>query len=290
MQLGPGVFEYYVETTGGSPLGHHSGDVEGNLMKFSYENTAGRAFALRDHADFKLKIPELSLLKGVAAITGPNGTVTSDGPNEDNKQVTGRDSVQFRLDVTNKGTADASSSRIIDELPPGITCADIVASSISHSGFCVGQSHRVEGRSRRGPSHGDADVHAQDPEERQPVHAVPQRRGRRRGRVHDQQGRHLPAHPEQPDRARPVASRGEHAGRGGLRLQVTVRCATVVKERTTSVSEPGNAAASEAAIGETIHYTVTTTIPEGTTMYGPTVLLDNLGARQTLVVARRRRP
>ena len=58
--------------------------------------------------------------------------------------------------------------------------------------------------------------------------------------------------------------------------------AAVAKTRTTAVNETGNAAG-QATIGETVSYTVTTTIPAGTTIYGTPTVVDALGARQQYV-------
>ena len=114
------VFEVTIKTTVGSPLGHHSGDVEGNLQKFSFQNTPEQAFTLRDRVDFKVKLPELALVKGVRQVNA--GGVN--GPNVDNVAVEGADVVQYRIDVTNNGKADAKDARVWDVLPTGITCAD----------------------------------------------------------------------------------------------------------------------------------------------------------------------
>ncbi len=57
----------------------------------------------------------------------------------------------------------------------------------------------------------------------------------------------------------------------------------MAKTRTTSITDTGNNAASQATIGETIDYTVTTTIPKDTTLYGTPTVTDALGSRQTLV-------
>ena len=52
--------------------------------------------------------------------------------------------------------------------------------------------------------------------------------------------------------------------------------ASVAKTRTTSVSESGNDAATQATIGEDITYTVSATIPEGTTLGSAAALTDTL--------------
>ena len=60
------VFEAQFATVVTPGLDVAVGDIEGNLMKVSFENTRGRAFALRDQADFAYSEAVLDLVKGVA--------------------------------------------------------------------------------------------------------------------------------------------------------------------------------------------------------------------------------
>ena len=285
VQLGPGVFEYYVETTGGSPLGHHSGDVEGNLMKFSYENTAGRAFALRDHADFKLKIPELSLLKGVAAITSPNGTdherrpergqQAGDGPRQRavpaRRHQQGHGGRELVADHRRAAAAASAARTLSPEASP--TAA-----------LCIGSQIEWPDGPRGGRRDRDAHLRPEGPHGREPVHHIRQRRGRRRGDVRDQpqDGKYklVPDNPTVRDPSLPAANdpAAEDASK------IVVRCATVVKQRTTSASaRPGTPGRRRRRSARRSTTSITPTIPEGTTMYGAPTVVDDLGARQALV-------
>ncbi len=266
VDAGGQIFEVTLKSTVGSPLGHHSGDVEGNLLKFAYENTPGSSFALRDRTDFTLKMPELSLLKGVRQIDG--GTVN--GPNVDHKQVTGGDAVQYRVDVENKGNADAASSRVWDQLPSGISCADVEAGSISDGGECVTESghdqihwsgiplaagetktltYTVEIPTGVGPDQSFVNTvgvveYTYTTNEGHTYHLVPEN-----STVKD-------------------SSAGEpNVKRAEDNSDVYTPAASIAKTRTTSVSEGGNSKGSQATIGETVEYTVTATIPKGTTVY-----------------------
>ena len=65
--------------------------------------------------------------------------------------------------------------------------------------------------------------------------------------------------------------------------RVFVAPPTIDKVAVTSVDEAGNSPAAEATIGETISYSVTVTIPEGASVYGPAVISDDLGTLTTYV-------
>lgn len=280
VDAGGKVFEVTIKTTVGSPLGHHSGDVEGNLQKFSYVNTAGKAFTLRDRVDFAVKLPEIALLKGVMQVN--SGTVN--GPNVDDVHVLGGDSVKYRVDLTNNGRADATDARIWDVLPAGIDCGDVQVGTISNAGTCNVAQKRIEwtgidlavGASKTltykltvpvGVSPGQSYVNRAGVVELTYVGNT----GTRYQLV--------PANPNVTDPAMPTpnATSAEDPSR------IFTAAAFVTKARTTSVTETGNAAANEATIGERVDYTVTTTIPKGTTIYGTPTVVDALGARQTLV-------
>ncbi len=163
------TFEVTFKSTVGSPSGHSSGDVEGNLMKFSYENTAGTAFPLRDKTDFKLKVPPISLVKGVKQVD--SGTVH--GPNYDSASVDGGGhDVTYRVDVTNPGTDDLTGVRVWDKLPtnPTLTCSDVVGASVSDGGACDSADNIVKwpGLSLGGGRNQDPDLHGPLPVRPQP--------------------------------------------------------------------------------------------------------------------------
>jgi fimbrial isopeptide formation D2 family protein/uncharacterized repeat protein (TIGR01451 family) len=284
VDAGGKVFDVTFMSQVGSPLGHHSGDVEGNLLKFSYQNTAGTSFALRDLTDFKVTMPELALVKGVKDVNGtPAG---GNGPNSDHKQVQGGDLVTYRVDVTNNGTADASSSREWDLLPTGISCGDLVLGSISDGGTCVnvapGQD-RVQW-SGIAVAHGASKTLTYTV--KVPVGVSPDQSFVNTAGVVDftyvtDDGNTytlVPANDVVKDTTEtPNTTKAQDVS------DIYTAAAAVVKTRTTSVTEGGNAASNQATIGETVNYTVTTTIPKGTTMYGTPTVTDPLGTRQTLV-------
>ena len=285
VDAGAQVFEVTFRSTVGSPLGHHSGDVEGNLMKFSYVNTAGNAFTLRDKVDFKLQLPELALIKGIAKI---NSTVIDDPAtapdNVDHKEVQGGDAVQYRVDVTNDGKADATGARVWDVLPAGIACSDVQLGSISDGGTCNPVSGRIEwsglaiAQSARktltytvivpvGVGAGETFTNTAGVVEFRYI-------------ANDGTSYQLiPANDVVKDTSLPAANTAKAQDVSDIYTDA----ATIAKSRTTSVNESGNGANSQATIGENVNYTLTTTIPQGTTLYGSPTVVDNLGARQTYV-------
>jgi fimbrial isopeptide formation D2 family protein/uncharacterized repeat protein (TIGR01451 family) len=275
------TFEVTFASTVGSPLGHASGDVLGNLQKFSYENTAGTAFTLRDRTDFALELPVLDLKKGVARIdAGPRL-----GPDVDGKEVLGGDVVEYRLDVSNTGDAAAADHRVWDVLPAGISCADVDASSITDGGTCDAAAGRIEWTVGEELAPGASRTLGYAL--KIPVGVAPGRTFVNRaavveyGYVGNTGTRYalVPANAAVEDPALPAANVPEAEDPSDVHTPAV----SVLKERTTSVTETGNAAAGEATIGETVTYTVTTRIPAGTTLYGTPTVVDDLGARQALV-------
>jgi len=277
VSLGPGVIEIVFQTTTGSPLGHHSGDVEGNLMKFSYANSAGRAFALRDRADFKLKIPELSLRKSVLRVRRNDQVFP---PNTDHVAVAGGDLVTYGVEVTNGGAADASSSTIWDKLPLGTTCADV--SAISNGGMCI--ANRIEWTSIPVAALSTVTLTYMltIPADVSPCVSYVNTAGVVEATYLTNDGVPYQLIPDNSVIRDPTLP-GPNMPAAQDVSDVYLPCATVVKRATTSVTESGNDEAQQAAIGETIHYTVRITIPHGTTMYGVPTVVDDLGTRLDFV-------
>lgn len=277
---GSQVFEVTIKTIVGSPLGHHSGDVEGNLQKFSYVNTPGTAFTLRDRVDFRLRLPELGLLKGVRQI---NNIGTVFGVNTDNKVVNAGDTVQYRIDLTNTGDAAAEDARVWDLLPTGISCSDVQPGTISDGGSCNAGANRLEWTGI------DVAVGATPmltykitvPTGVSPAQTYLNTAGVVELSYVGNSGtpyQLVPANDVVKDPAMPPANMPKVQDGS----KITTPGAAVTKTRTTSVTETGNSA-SEATIGEQVDYTVTAVIPKNTTLYGTPTVVDALGARQTLV-------
>lgn len=282
--LGNQVFEWRFATTLGKDITQYADDVVGNLMKLSYANTAGQTFPLRDVVEFEREDANLSLLKGVRSVNG--GTVN--GPNVDNVTVKDNDDVVYRVDLTNNGTRAAKKTQVWDNLPAGITCADVNAALISDGGTCAAIPGSLTGAVRI--TWTNVVVAASSSKTltytvKVPVGVEPSRNFDNTagvvGYVSDTntggEFAYIPSGNIDP--SAPTAN--TTPAKDGSRI--STKAVTLTKDRTTSVNETGNNVASQATIGETIDYTVTATIPEGTTLYGSPVLGDPLGTRQTFV-------
>jgi uncharacterized repeat protein (TIGR01451 family)/fimbrial isopeptide formation D2 family protein len=266
-------------------------DVPGNLMKLSYANTAGQTFPLRDRVEFDPVKAQLGLVKGVQQLNG--GTINGFGSNVDGVAVEALDTVTYRVDLSNTGQLDATKTHVWDDLPTGIACADLLPGSISDAGAC--QTDGVSGEARIvwsnvavdaavGPTPGTKSLTYTV---RIPTGVGPDRDFLNEAGVVSYVSEtntggeftYVPA--SNIDPSAPVAN----APAAEDTSLVSTRDVVVAKTRTTSVSEAGNAAANQATIGERIDYAVDVTIPHGTTVYDAPVMVDDLGARQTLLTS-----
>jgi uncharacterized repeat protein (TIGR01451 family)/fimbrial isopeptide formation D2 family protein/LPXTG-motif cell wall-anchored protein len=113
-------------------------DKPGNIVKLLTTNSAGAAQSLRDGVDFNITAaPPIGLTKGIASVNGG----TANPANTDHVAVREGDSVVFRVDATNNGSAGNGNNVPItgmtlwDVLPAGITCA--MLSAVSDAGTCT---------------------------------------------------------------------------------------------------------------------------------------------------------
>jgi uncharacterized repeat protein (TIGR01451 family)/fimbrial isopeptide formation D2 family protein len=259
---GSQVFEVTFESTVGSPAGHSSGDVEGNLQKFSYENTAGKAFTLRDKVDFELKLPELGVTKTA-----------------DDDEVEAGQAVHYVVGVRNSGTAPAEDARVWDVLPSGITCADL--SALSDGGSCASGRITWTGIDVAAGATRNLTYTLTVPTDVSPGVTYTNKVGVVEWAYVANNGtpyQLIPANTTVKDPSLPAANMPAAEATESIHT----RDAVIAKTRTTSVNEGGNALADRATVGEVVTYTVTTTVPKNTTVYLGKVA-DPLGSRQTLV-------
>ena len=105
-------------------------DIAGNLMKFSITNTLGTGFPLRDQIDFETKVPVVSLAKGVRQVNaGPINNPPIDGVT-----VNGGSNVIYEIRV-NPTQMGADNIQVWDRLPAQFDCLNL--SAISDAGLCV---------------------------------------------------------------------------------------------------------------------------------------------------------
>ena len=271
------VFEWRFATVVQQGVGDSPGDIEGNLMKLAYANTEGQTFPLRDEVNFERAAAELDLVKGVLDVNDAPGG--GNPPNTDGVDVAAGDEVTFRVDVSNGGDLDAEGAVVWDQLQDGIICADV--SAISDGGSCSGTRITWTG------------VDVATAGNRTLTYDVTMPAGIAPGlRFDDNAGvvsytsdtntggsfTYVPAdniNPGAPAANAPAADDDSF---------VQTRALTFTKTRTTAVDEAGNNAASQATIGERIDYTMTVTVPEGTTIYGAD-FSDTLGTRHGFMTA-----
>jgi uncharacterized repeat protein (TIGR01451 family)/fimbrial isopeptide formation D2 family protein len=276
--IGSKVFERTFSTTA-QPAGTiREGDIVGNLLKFSSANTPGVSTPLRDEADFVLDTPTLGIQKGVASIERNSAVV--DGPNDpgvDGRQVEAGDRVTYSVVVRNTGLQDAVNAEVWDQLPAEYRCTG-----------------GIDPTSLNGPSETCDPGTLQDhirwvvptiaaggnvtltytaivPSDIGANRQIDNTAGVRQYQGATNLGGFFtytpssnidPSDPDTPN-VDPILDGSS----------VHTAAASVGKTATTSVTESGNTA-SQATIGEDITYTVTATIPEGTTLGGSAQLTD----------------
>ncbi len=287
------VFEVRFATTFADPAAAGSGDILDNLMKFNHINTPGQAFPLRDLANFEWSEARLDLVKGVATVDadgnlGTTGDQTTYSPPQDGLTVTGGNAVQYQLDIDNLGTRDADNIEVWDLLPTVIDCT--MVSNISDSGTCNDRGtpadpsdDRIEwtGLAAAGSSATNVTYWVDIPTTVAPGQSLDNTAGVREYTSATNLGGDFPYIPS--GNVDPSQEPSANTTPADDPSDVVIADATLAKTRATGIAEGGNAGNNEATIGEQVDYTVTLTIPAGTTVYGPAVLDDPLGSRQTYV-------
>ena len=278
------VFEWRFSTIVTKDSSSTSGDVPGNLMKFAYANSAGTTFPLRDQVDFERDEAELSLLKGVRDVS--NVPAAGLPANTDNREVQGGDTVTYRVDITNDGGRDAEDIEVWDDLPAGIDCSVLTVLNISDGGTCNTLTDRIEW-SGLTLAAGASDTLTYDlviPAAISPGQTLTNTAGVRSYTSDTNIGGsflYIPESNIDPDVATSLGT--PNAAVADDVSNVFTDLVTLVKARTTEVTGTGNGVA-DAAIGEEITYTLTATIPQGTTIYDSPTLTDVLSPRLTYIV------
>lgn len=260
--------------------------ITDNLAKFRYTNSANKSQSLRDSVAVPLAPPPpIGLEKGV-------GSSLSDGV-----QVIAADTADFVVRVTNLAEDGAVNDRTIvdpvvwDVLPAGTSCNEV--SVISDNGFCYDAGSadrpvlssgdttssvivwRLTGVSLAAGQSMDLSYTFTVPD---PISvsrvlnntAAVVSYGTLTNKGEASTVTHYPQ-----DNLSTVAEADQLVPRAEDDSSLVVPDAVVDKTVTTAVSESGNNAASQATIGEDLTYTITVTIPAGTTAYHG-VLSDQL--------------
>ncbi|MGJ8722183.1 MAG: isopeptide-forming domain-containing fimbrial protein, partial [Salinibacterium amurskyense] len=274
------VFQVLVTAKITDPAAITDGDITANIMKMTYENSAGNVFQLRDKADTLIEKPIVTLSKG---ITHLNTDAVNNGP-LDTLTVQATDRVTYAVVVTNSGSQDADDVSVRDNLPTLLECSDL--QNISDSGVCganpslprsiewtipsldAGDSYTVTYDviiptdssagdtflNTAGVRTYDAVTNTGDPQVYVPVNNID---------------------PTLEDDANSVEAKDT--------ASTNLRRPTLVKTATTSITESGNSAAGQATVGETVTYSVKTTIPQGSTVYVNPTVTDVVNSRYEII-------
>ncbi|HEY4224457.1 MAG TPA: SdrD B-like domain-containing protein [Pseudolysinimonas sp.] len=260
------TFQVIVNATVTDPTAVSTADITSNLFKLRYRNSDGSAFQLRDLADVTWSQPVLGIAK---KITSLNGTAIT--PTVKTTAQAG-DLVGYTVTVTNTGKQRADNVSVRDLLPAGWTCAGVTNLG---GGVCSTTTNSIDWTIASVAANGGTGTVSYTATA--PITAAP-------GDIYtntvgirqylgatDTNGAftYIPANnidPTQTPSNVPAANAQATA-------EVDVPNPTVAKTFTTGVTESGNTAA-QATIGENVTYTITTTIPQGTTMYGSPTITD----------------
>ncbi len=273
------VFQHTISSTV-QPTGQLApGQIPGNLMKFSAAGTSGVSFPYRDQVDFVLAVPVIGLTKGVQQVN--SGVVN--GPNVDGVTVKGGDTVTYRVDLGNTGTADAENVVVWDLLPNEYDCATIgQITAISDGGTCVDAAFPAQDHIEWTlPSLAQAATKTLNYKVLIPASIGPSRTlinhaGVRSFQTLSNLGTFFTYTPA--SNIDPLNATTPNVPAADNFSNVVTRNVTITKAAATSVTETGNTAA-QATIGENITYTVTTVIPDGTTVPANFKIADAVSAR-----------
>jgi large repetitive protein len=257
------LFEWRFKSKVKATPSSEPGEISGNLMKFVYSNTEGETFPLRDRAEVKREEPSLELTKSVLKV---NGAAAGEGA-----VVKGGDEVTYGIQIPNtKGTLKAEDIEVWDNLPAGIECGvDIEASSISHAGECSGTGRIVwKGvEAGAGATGGPLTYVVKVPIDVAPGRKFENVAGITQFKSETNTGEKFTYFPE--NNINPALTE-PNTGPARDTASVVTTGATLTK---TAKAVNGE---NKATIGEIVHYTVTATIPAGSTLYGAPAITDTV--------------
>ena len=241
------------------PAAAAAADIVANLMKMTTRNSGGEVFQFRDQAAGVWTEPQVKLDKSNDA-TGP---------------LDAGDDVVYTVRVWNDGNATARNVVVWDRLPAGITCADVVTSTPAAtcgSNILVWDAADIP-TIAAGTSLATAIslTYTVDlPASVDPGRAYTNTAGVRQYEASVNGAdpfTYFPSSNIDPSVTSP------NTGAAHDTSTITIRAATVAKVQQSGVNETGNTGniapattAEQVTIGETITYTVTATIPEGTSV------------------------
>jgi large repetitive protein len=282
-------FERVYATTAGLPHEASPGELQGNLMKFANVNTPGASFSYRAEAGYALQFPQLTLAKQIVEVGGHAIAPASTATVKQGEEVT------FALTLVNKGKQEAEQADVRENLATGLTCAEVVSAG---GGVCGEET--VEGKVQAHITWGDMSMGGANikvaaaseptpgtltpgeakleftvllPSALDPGDVLQDKAGVAEYKSATNNGgtfTYIPKENIEP-LAHPESEANSEKAIGEAELKTEE--AKLVKTHTTSVVETGNTA-EQATIGEQVTYSVTATVPAGTTLNGVAKLTD----------------
>jgi large repetitive protein len=297
VESGNKVFEWRFMTEMQKPTESKPAEITGNLMKFTYSNTKGQTFPLRDRAEIERAEPVLKIDKRVA--TAGAGTINGEG---NATGVKGGETVKYSVAVLNSGNVEAIEGEVWDRLPSnnGITCTNVKTSSISGGGTCV----TLEGKpvikwTGVAVAKGTTETPGKTTltyELTLPSNAAPAQTYNNEAGVTQyasetdkevSKGVFESFHYYPKENIAGKTFEGGHPANLAAAIkdpaQVKTAAVALTKAGTAPFTQLGNNATNQATIGETIKYVVIATIPGGSELYGSPTITDPLGPRLALV-------
>ncbi|MBH0130351.1 SdrD B-like domain-containing protein [Salinibacterium sp. NK8237] len=251
------------------------GDITSNLMKMTYKNTAGDVFQLRDSADTLVEKPILALSKGITQVDGED---VSGSPSK-NVTVQATEVVTYEILVTNDGGQDATNVEVWDTLPDVLDCADVVATSLGDGSCDSGIiTWKLDSLAKDETKTLTYDVTI--PANSSAGYSFKNTAGVRVYQGDANTGTPTNYYPV--DNIDPTVEPLANSVEAIDEAIVKIASPTIVKSAVTSVIDDDNKVA-EATIGELVTYTVTTTIPQGSSVYNQAVVTDVVNSRLLLV-------
>jgi uncharacterized repeat protein (TIGR01451 family)/fimbrial isopeptide formation D2 family protein len=286
VEKGSKVFEWRFATEMQKVVANGPEDVTGNLMKFTYSNSEGKTFPLRDRAEIERQEPELKLAKGVFAV---NGTATGSDPGPHTMTVHGGDKVTFHVDLKNEGNLEAEEVEVWDKLPAGIECSAIEAIKVGAkaSGTCEGAKGPIVWKGvavGKGASAEPLSYVMTVPSNVAPSQVYKNQAGVTEYKSKTDTGGKFEYFPEKNFDPTKVA----RANTTPVEDEATVTTAEAKLAKTATPKPPleqvGNKAAEKkVAIGETVKYELKATVPAGSEVFGSPTITDPLGTRLKLI-------
>lgn len=283
------VFERRIATRAAITTASTLGDISTNVGSTTLATSTGTT-TLRDDAPYRLSMPVMATQKRVTAL---DGVAVGGTAGVMTQVVRGGQDVTYRVRLTNTGDQTAERVEAWDPLPAGVTCADVTATGqpISDSGVCDNDIVKWGAMPVIGPdvpvlANKDLSYTVRVPTTIQPTQALTSAAGVRTFQTPTNTGgvfNYVPASNVDPTQepAANVLSPMSAAS-------VTGAIPTVASSRTTSLVESSGGtdwnSADNATIGETIHYTVSATVPAGVTVRDFEVN-DVIASRQQYVAA-----